>query len=33
MQDDPPEDAEDEFGNMLDGAGTTAPHLPEDDAQ
>ncbi len=32
MNDDPPEadEDEDEFGNMLDDAPTTAPHMPED---
>ena len=31
MQDDPPEDAEDEFGNMLDDAPTTPPDPYGDD--
>jgi hypothetical protein len=30
IDDDPPEADEDEFGNMLDDAPTTAPHMPEE---
>ena len=30
MQDDPPQDTEDEFEGNVDGAPTTAPHMPEE---
>ncbi len=31
MKDDPPQDTEDEFEGMLDGAPSTGPHMPEED--
>jgi hypothetical protein len=32
MKEDPPEPDDDDLSDMLDGAPTTSPHLPEDDS-